>query len=393
MFKIIHVHDYYQNPGGEDTVFAAEVALLQSYGHTVITYTDNNKRIQEMSPVGVAIQALWSKASFDKIDGLIKKEKPDVVHFHNTFPLISPSGYYACRSNVVPVVQSLDNPRLMCPAATFYRNGRLCQDCLGKTPPIPGIVHGCYHGSRLQTAMVASMLTFHRWINTWNHLVDAYLVATEFYKLKFIEGGLPEEKIIVKPHFTLSDPKPRSLRSQDGYVLFIGRLNPEKGIRTLLKAWKGLNIPLIIRGDGQLEQECRDFLNDNQIKFIKIIDRLIPDDLSQLIINARFLIWPSEGYYETFGMVAVECFANGIPVIASNIGVMAEIVKDGETGLLFTPGDPTDLATKAEWLWGHPEESARLGCNAHHEYENKFRPEINYQMLLDVYTRVMAIKK
>jgi glycosyltransferase involved in cell wall biosynthesis len=393
MLKIIHVHNYYQNPGGEDTVFAAEVALLQSYGHEVITYTDNNKRIQEMNPMGVAIQALWSKQAYNKIDELIQKEKPDVVHFHNTFPLISPSGYYACRANGVPVVQSLDNPRLICPAATFYRNGKLCQDCLGKTPPMPGIIHGCYHGSRLQTTVIASMLTFHRWINTWNHMVDAYLVATEFYRRKFIEGGLPEEKIIVKPHFTHDNSKPRSIRSQDEYVLFIGRLDPEKGIRTLLKAWKGLNIPLIIRGDGQLEQECRDFLNDNQIKTITIVDRILPDELSQLIINARFLIWPSEGYYETFGMVAVECFSYGIPVLASDIGVMAEIVKNGETGLLFTPGDSTDLATKAEWLWGHPEETARLGRNARHEYEKKYRPESNYKMLLDVYSRVMTIKK
>jgi glycosyltransferase involved in cell wall biosynthesis len=223
--------------------------------------------------------------------------------------------------------------------------------------------------------------------------VDTYLVATEFYKRKFVEGGLPEGKIIIKPHFIHRDPGPRSVQQEGEYVLYIGRLDPEKGIRTLLNAWKNLKIPLIIRGDGRLEQESRDYINFHEMNTVKIIERLSADDLSQMIMNARFLIWPSEGYYETFGMVAVECFARGIPVAASNIGVMAEIVKNAETGLLFNPGDPTDLATKVEWLWNHPEESARMGGNARREYEEKYNPIRNYQMLLDIYTRAMTVKR
>jgi glycosyltransferase involved in cell wall biosynthesis len=393
MLKILQVHNFYKHPGGEDTVFAAEIALLQNHGHTIIKYTDNNSRIQEMSPLAVAFQTIWSQPSYNKIYGIIKKEKPDVVHFHNTFPLISSSVYYACHARGIPVIQSLDNPRLICPAATFYRNWKLCQDCLGKTPPMPGVIHGCYHDSRLQTAVIASMLTFHRWIKTWHKMVDTYLVATEFYKLKFIEGGLPSEKIIVKPHFIQCDPGPRSPEKQGKYAIFIGRLDPEKGIRTLLSAWKNLNIPLMIRGDGRLEQESRDFIKVHQMNSIEIIGRLSADDLTQMINNARFLIWPSEGYYETFGMVAVECFAQGIPVIGSNIGVIAEIVKNGETGLLFNPGDPADLASKVEWLWNHPEESARLGRNARREYEEKYTPEHNYQMLKDIYDRANAVKR
>lgn len=392
MLKIFLVHNFYQNPGGEDTVFAAEAALLQKHGHHVIQFTDSNTRIQEMNLLAVAIQTVWSQPSYNKIDKILQKEKPDVVHFHNTFPLISPSAYYSCRKNDVPVIQSLDNPRLMCPAATFYRNGNLCQECQGKTPPLPGIVHGCYHSSRLQTAVIATMLTYHRWIKTWQNLVDTYLVATEFYRQKFIEVGLPEKKIIIKPHFILRDHGQKSVKLKGEYVLFIGRLDPEKGIRTLLSAWINLNILLKIRGEGQLEQECRDYINVQQIKFIEIIPRLSEDDLSKLITNARFLIWPSEGYYETFGMVAVDCFAQGVPVVASNIGVMAEIVKNGETGLLFNPGDPDDLARKVTWLWNHPEEVVRLGCNARREYEEKYTPDRNYQMLMDIYTRTISTK-
>jgi glycosyltransferase involved in cell wall biosynthesis len=346
-----------------------------------------------MSPFIVALQTIWSQPSYNKISGVLREEKPDLVHFHNTFPLISPAAYYACRERKIPVIQSLDNPRLVCAAATFYRNGKLCQDCLGKTPPLPGVIHRCYHHSRSQTAVIAAMLTFYRWIKTWQNLVDTYLVATEFYKQKFIEAGLPAGKIIVKPHFTQCDSMPESSDQIGKYVLFIGRLDPVKGIRTLLNAWTNLAIPLIIRGDGKLEQESQDFIHFHDINCAEIIQRLTAEELAQLIKNARFLIWPSEGYYETFGMIAIECFAQGIPVIGSNIGVISEIVKNGETGLLFNPGDPIDLAKKVSWLWNHPEESARMGHNARKEYEDKYTPERNYQMLIGIYEKTMAGRK
>jgi glycosyltransferase involved in cell wall biosynthesis len=390
--RIFLAHNYYQQQGGETTVFTSEIVLMQNHGHHVIRYTDSNIRISTMNPLAVVIQTVWSQPSYDKINRILQKEKPDIVHFHNTFPLISPAAYYACRANNVPVVQSLDNPRLICPAATFYRNGKLCQDCLGKTPPLPGIIHGCYHHSRVQTAVIASMLTFHRWSKTWINLVDTYLVATEFYKQKFIEGGLPAEKIVIKPHFIENDPVSYSSKQPGEYVLFIGRLDPEKGIRTLLNAWKKINIPLKIRGDGQLEQEVLEFSLFNKLNSIEIIKRLSKGELSQMIINARFLIWPSEGYYETFGMVAIECFAQGVPVIASNIGVMREIVENGRTGLLFDPGNPDDLASKVVWLWNHPEECAKMGRNARREYKEKYTPERNYQVLMDVYTQVIEKK-
>jgi glycosyltransferase involved in cell wall biosynthesis len=237
------------------------------------------------------------------------------------------------------------------------------------------------------------MLTFHRWIKTWQKLVDVYIVFTEFYQQKFIEGGLPAEKIIVKPHFTQSESDPRSPEQKGKYILFIGRLDPEKGIRTLLIAWKNLNIPLIIRGDGELANEGREFIQKHQMNSVRIIGKVPKDDLTQLIQDARFLVWPSEGYYETFGMVAIECFAQGIPVVGSNIGVMAEIVKDGETGLLFNPGDPADLASKVEWLWNRPEESTRMGHNARFEFEKKYTSERNYKMLMDIYQRAMVVKR
>lgn len=389
MLKILIAHNYYQQSGGEDTVFESEVALLRTHGHEVVVYTDDNDRVIDMSRVSVALQTIWSKPSYNNFASLLAQEKPDVVHFHNTFPLISPAAYYACRRAGVAVVQSLDNPRLLCPAATFYRENKLCLDCLGKTPPWSGVLHGCYHQSRLHSAVVASMLTIHRWAGTWENKVNIYLVATNFYRQIFAQGGLPEEKLAVKPHFIQSDP---GLSEQPGnYALFLARLDQEKGVRVMLEAWKHLNIPLKIRGSGQLENETRAFIQQNGLKNVELVSRLSKDELERLIKNARFLVWPAEGYYETFGMATVECYAAGVPVVASRIGVMTELVHDGKTGLLFNPGDANDLADKVRWLWDHPEDSMRMGKAARREYEQKYTPERNYQLLMDIYSKAIAM--
>lgn len=385
MLKILLVHNYYQQSGGEDVVFAAEGKLLREKGQQVIEYIEQNDRIRTLSKFDLAAQTLWSRYSYQRISDVLEKEKPDVVHFHNTFPLISPSAYYACQSAEIPVIQSLDNPRLICPSANFFRDGHLCQECLGKTLPWPSVAYGCYHNSRLQTSVVASMLTLHRLLKTWNEKVDAYLVATEFYRQIFIESGFPASKFAVIPHFISPDPGVKPNLNSGDCAIFIARLDPEKGVRTMLNAWKGLDIPLKIRGSGQLEKETVEFIQGNSLIQIELLDRLNDDELDQLRKRARFLIWPSEGYYETFGLAAVECFAAGTPVIASRIGVMTEIVTDGVTGLHFNPGDPDDLAAKVRWAWDHPAEMAEMGKNARLEFEAKYTADKNYQRLFSIY--------
>jgi glycosyltransferase involved in cell wall biosynthesis len=389
MLKLLFVHNYYQQSGGEDVVLAAEINLLREKGHEVIEYYEYNDRIRTMSKLDVAAQTLWSRYSYNRISDLLEKEKPDVVHFHNTFPLISPSAYYACQAAKIPVIQSLDNPRLICPSATFYRDGHLCQECIGKTPPWPSIAYGCYHNSRLQTSVVASMLTLHRLLNSWNKKVDTYLVATEFYRQKFIKSGIPVSKITLKPHFISPNPEVKPKLNSGDCAIFIARLDPEKGIRTMLNAWKGLDIPLMIRGSGQLENETAEFIRDYGLNQVQLLGRLSADELDQLRQRARFLVWPSEGNYETFGLAAVECFAAGTPVIASRIGVMNEIVTDGVTGLHFNPGDPDDLAAKVQWAWDHPIEMAEMGKNARLEYESKYTADRNYNVLMEIYQQVI----
>jgi glycosyltransferase involved in cell wall biosynthesis len=389
--KVLQAHNYYLLPGGEDTVFESEVALLRDHGHEVVTYIDNNRRINAIRPAVLAINTIYSRDSYGKMLDLIIHKKPKIVHLHNTFPLISPAAYFACQKAGVPVIQSLHNPRFICPAASFYREGKNCIDCLGKTPPYPGVYYGCYHHSRIQTGVIAAMLTVHRLLGTWTKKVNKYVVFSKFYRDLFIRSGLPDDKIVYKPHFFVPTIPFQAKHSYGKYALFIGRLDPEKGVHVLLDAWRKSDIPLKIRGAGQMEPEVRQFIAQKHSGNIELVGRLSTEALDRLIEQARFLIWPTISYYETFGLVAIESFALGVPVIASRIGVNAEIVQDGVNGLHFTAGDAEDLARKVQWAWEHPREMAEMGMNARREYETKYTPDENYKILMRIYDQ--AIEK
>lgn len=386
--RILKAHSYYTQPGGEDTVFQAETSLLRSRGHEIIEYLESNKEIESMNKTSVALQTIWSHSSYQKLKGFLRETKPDVVHFHNTFPIISPSAYYACQELSIPVVQTLDNQRLLCPASSFYREGKLCLDCLGRTPPWPGVLYACYHDSHLHTAVVASMLTLHRWLGTWQTKVDIFLCSTNFYRDLFVRSGFPPDKIVVMPHFVQQQPQSNLVKKTGNYALFVGRLDPEKGINTLFEAWRLLDFPLKVRGGGHLDEWAREFATRHGMDNIEFVERMEEQELSDLIGNARFLVMPSEGYYETFGLVIIEAYSRGVPVIASNIGVVPELVSDKRTGLLFEPGNARDLADKARWIWDHPVEASTMGRNGLNTYKERFTQDQCYKTLIEVYERL-----
>jgi len=388
--KLLLAHNRYLHAGGEDVVFRREGELLRSAGHDVVEYVRHNSDISKdgiLSNIRAATRTFWARNTAQEMRSLLRSVKPHLVHFHNTFPLISPAAYYVCKEEGVPVVQSLHNPRIMCPAATLYREGRTCEDCLGRTFAWPGVVHACYHNSRSQTAVVAGMLGLHRLLGTWQERVDAYIVFTEFFRQKFIAAGVPREKIFAKPHFLNTDPGMKQQRGGD-YALFLGRLAPEKGVLTLLKAWRTLkHIPLQVAGHGQLQKEVHEFEQDHA--WVKTLPYLPHKECFDLIKGARFLVWPSEGYCETFGLVAIEAFACGTPVIASSSGAMKELVEDGKTGLHFEPGNAEDLAAKVEWAWTHPHEMESMGRAGRAEYMSKYTAAGNYETLMEIYNRAI----
>jgi glycosyltransferase involved in cell wall biosynthesis len=388
--KILIAHSRYRRRGGEETVFEQETALLRNAGHEVIIYERSNLESAEFSiwqKAALPKNVIWNEQSRKELLRVLYAEHPDLVHFHNTHFMISPSAYYACREVNIPVVQSLHNPRLMCPAATFLRDGQYCQDCLGKTLPWPGILHRCYRESYVQTAMVAGMLAFHNWRQTWQRMIDRYIVFTEFHRAKFVEGGLPPEKLMVKPHFVMPAPQARQDQQHGEYAIFVGRLDHGKGIDNLVRAWQNLSIPLKICGTGTLVNHVRAATEASA--WIQAVGPVKRDDIFALITRARFLVWPSE-IYETFGMVAIEAFACGVPVIASRTGVAEEIVGDRVNGLLFEAGNAHDLAQKVTWAWDHPDAMIEMGRKARQTFEDKYSAERNYAMLLKIYEDVIS---
>jgi glycosyltransferase involved in cell wall biosynthesis len=312
-------------------------------------------------------------------------DPPALAHFHNTFPLISPAAYFACRRAEVPVVQTLHNYRLLCPAATLLRNGRPCAECLHRSFAWPGVLHSCYRGSLLQTAMVAAMMVLHRALGSWEK-VDAFIVMNNFCRDKFIKGGLPAGKIFIKPHFVWPDP---GERPQPGdYALFVGRLSEEKGVRLLLKAWlRIVELPLVIVGDGPLKQEVD--CAAGSAGRIRLLGWRPAQDVVRIMRGARFLVFPSL-WPEPFGRVIIEAFACGLPVLATRAGAPGEMVHDGRTGLLFSPGDPAELAEKAAWLWAHRKQGRAMGSEARREFLEHYTAEQNYRRLLEIYSIVLG---
>ncbi len=312
---------------------------------------------------------------------MLREARPDVVHFHNTFPLISPSAYAACRAAGVPVVQTLANYRLLCPGATFVRDGRPCEDCTRHAVPWPGVLHRCYRDGAAATATVAAMLVTHRLLRTWTRMVDVFVAPTDFARRKFVEGGLPERRVRVKPNFV--DPDPGVGGHRGDYALFAGRLSTEKGVDTLLRAWGRLGVaapPLKVVGAGPLEAT----LAEGAPPAVEALGWRPRVEVLALMKEAAFLVFPSD-CYESFGLGMAEAFATGLPVIASRRGAMAEVVEDGRTGLHFEPGDADDLAAKVVWARAHRAELARMGRTARLEYEARYTPARNHELLADIY--------
>ena len=384
---ILVAHNFYQLAGGEDVVFAAETALLRAHGHTVVEFVEDNREVHGVNQLSAGLGATWSRASRARMREALERHRPDVVHLHNTFPLISPSVYYTVRAVGIPVVQTLHNYRLLCPNALFYRDGRVCEDCLGRLVPWPGVAHACYRGSRAATGVVATMLTAHRLARTWTRKVSAYVVLSEFARRKLIQGGLPAAKLLVKPHFVDPDPGPGA--HEGGFALFVGRLSAEKGVRTLLGAWELLagRVPLTVVGDGPLAGEVA--AAARRLPGVEWLGARTGGEVADLMGQAALLVSPSE-CYETFGRVVIEAYARGTPVVVSDLGAVPELVEPGRTGLLAAPGDPAQLADTVASVWERPGELTTMGLAARRAFEARYTAERNYARLMEIYAAAGA---
>jgi glycosyltransferase involved in cell wall biosynthesis len=382
--KILMLHNRYLIPGGEDQCSIAEAALLRDHGHEVQLVEEDNRRVEQLGHARTALRTVWSQESYRQIDELLRAGGFDILHVQNFFPLWSPSVYYAASRNHVPVVQTLHNYRLMCANALLFRDQHLCQECLGRFMPWHGVLHACYRNSRTASAVVASMVGAHKLAGTWRKRVARYIAVSEFARDIYITGGLPPEKIVVKPNFIHPSPVPGA--GGGGYALYVGRLSTEKGVATMLEAWKSAHdpIPLKIVGEGPLAQLVIAAARESHgIQYLGAKPLL---EVLDLMRSAEFLVFPSE-WYETMGRTIMEAFAVGTPVLAAKIGPPATMVVAGETGFHFTPGSVAELREWMERSSLHLAQLRSMRSKARRAFEASYTGAANVEMLLAIYSK------
>lgn len=385
--RVLMVHNYYQQVGGEDFAFENEVHLLRSRGHEVETYVRRNEELEEASRLSAAVGAIWSRNSLNALRQVIQRSRPEVVHFHNTFPLISPSGIFAAKRLDIPVVMTLHNYRLTCAAATHFRDGSLCLDCLGKLVPWPAVVHGCYRRHRAGTTVVAGMQIVHRLAGTWAHKADALIVLSKYMRQVLETGGIPRKQLHIKPNFL---PDPGLGRGSRERALFVGRLTPEKGLDTLLSAWQMLpDVPLDIIGSGPLEPQVQSRIERWNLPHVRMIGHVGHEEVLGMIKVARLLVVPSLAF-EGLPMTIIEGFACGAPVVCSDIGSLAEMVGPHHAGALFPPGDSEQLAHLVSNLWKDNQRLEQLRQAGRREYEQTYGPAHSYERLMEIYEDILS---
>jgi glycosyltransferase involved in cell wall biosynthesis len=373
--RILMIHNYYQQRGGEDCSVDAEIALLRQYGHEVATYVRHNDEIMDYGMcrrLGLVGSPTWSWRAARDTGRLIDSFRPNVLHLQNSFPLISPSVLREAHKRNIPTVATLRNYRTICPAATLFRSGSICRLCMNSSPWI-GTCYACYHQSRIQTLPVSLAISLHHMFRTWHRHTTLFVSLSAFAREVFIEAGFPAESIRVRPNFL--PPPPLGNDTERTGALYVGRLSPEKGIDTLLDAWEALpHIPLTFLGDGPSRPAVERFIASNPNHRVFCAGTVDTAGVIDALSRARLLIMPSE-WYETFGRTIMEAFSVSTPVIASDLGCMSELITEGTTGILYPPGDVNALRAAVRSLYHETVRLRQMGEAARRFYLQALTPE------------------
>jgi glycosyltransferase involved in cell wall biosynthesis len=371
--RILWCHNRYRTTGGEDVSSRSEVELLRRAGAEVDVYEVSNDTIPDRPGLKEGLTTVWSQCAYREVLQRLEAGRHNLVHVQNFFPLLSPAVFWAARQAGVPTVASLRNFRLTCVNGLLFRNGHICEDCLGRTP-LRGVWHRCYRRSAGASAATAVMLMAHRLLGTWKQAVDVFVTPSAFARDRLIAAGLDAGRIYVKPNFVDPDPGPGT--GEGGFVLYAGRLSPEKGIETLIDAWRliGEGPKLVVVGEGPLKDHVQKVCEKaRNVEYLGATDF---KGVLHLMSQAALVVVPS-AWYETFGRVVAEAFAVGTPVVASAIGPLAEMVVPGETGALVPPRDPVALATAVKELLHDQIRLARMRRQARAVYEACYTAERN----------------
>ncbi|MDO5544254.1 MAG: glycosyltransferase family 4 protein [Eubacteriales bacterium] len=384
---ILQVHNFYQLPGGEDTVLENEGRLMEGHGHRVLRYCRDNKELKDFSffrKLLLPLTTVFNPKTYRDVRRVIREEHVDVVHVHNTLNLISPSVYYAALAEGVPVVQTVHNFRLLCPGATFYREGRICEDCLSRGLGC-AVRHACYRGSKIQTLACVLSTKFHRMTGIYGKL--HYICLTDFNREKLLNlKQIRPERVFVKPNFVDSGEHtviPEAQRKDR--FLFAGRLDRLKGLEMLLAGWKllGQEAPeLLICGTGPMEDWCRAYIAENALTSVRMLGFVENQRVKGLMAESKALLLPTQ-WYEGFPMTIVEAFSVGTPVLCSDLGNAGSIVTEGVTGRKFPPDSPEALAQAVSSSGGMCE-------STYEQYMCSYTSERNYEILMNVYAQALG---
>lgn len=389
--KILAIHNFHRkgSASGDDQVYKSETALLESHGNTVIRYTVSNDEFDNSGLFGKikrTMGMLWSFKNYKAVQQLIKKEKPDIVHIHTFFPLLSPSILYAAKCCGVSVVATLHDTRFVCPCATSLRGTKLCNEC-GDGKYFRMCKYGCFKGSKLQSLIVAFIFKYHRIRKSFYKQIDKYICLNENQIKLLTEIGFDEKKIVKKYNFVPDAEANLKPEKVDGlpkrYVVFYGRIGEEKGIRLLMQMWNRItDIPLVVMGGGPLEEEFKNWADTKENVFF--LGYTEHNKCLAIVKGGEFVVFPSI-WYEGCSMVEIETESLGKSLIATDLGFSVEAIQEGLNGYKVSLGSVDGFIRKIKELWDNPEMCKRMGENARTDYEEKYMPEDNYNQLIKIY--------
>ncbi len=393
--KILLVHSFYGSsaPSGENSVFEQEMKLLSDAGHTVHCFTKSSDIDIPKGIIGlvkVGLTTPWNNKVREEFERVLKHFKPDIIHVHNTFPNISPSIFWANRK-MIPIVITLHNYRLLCPAAIPMLNGKICLQCMESNNTVYSVKNGCYRNSKLATIPLAFSVALHKKICTWINKVDGFIALTDFQKDLMGKYGLPIEKIYVKPNFFSGKPCVINWNERKNVVVFAGRISKEKGVNTLINAWLrwGQDAPeLHIFGDGPEKLILKE--KTQLLKNVIWHGQCPGSTVFEAISYSKLIVLPSL-WFEGFPMVLREAFTFGTPSIVSDIGPLPSLVMPN-AGLAFKAGDDNDLLTTIKSIWSNDMVLQEMSRSARKLYEDKYTEDANILQLMDIYHTVIKKK-
>lgn len=378
--KVAQIHNRYRSYGGEDAAVENSTKLLNDHGVQTVSLIRESNDISEgiAAKVMLGIRSSYSRSAYADMVQFLEHEKPDIAHVHNLYPLLTPSILRACREASVPVVMTVHNYRLVCPIGVHFTAGSICERCVGGRE-YSCILKNC-RDNLPESTIYAVRTALARKYGLFANNVNRFISPSAFLKRRLVEAGYDERKFVVLPNF-VADPVSLAIPAAGSYCGFVGRFSAEKGVETLAAAAALLpDIPFQLAGSSTEMPAVSRIISRNT----RLVGPLSRVETGYFYRGARFIVIPSVSF-EVCPLVALEAMSYGLPVVASRIGGLPEIIDDGVTGLLFQPGNETELSEKIDYMWQHPDICQKMGEAARDRFLQHYSDTAHFKRLVELY--------